>query len=308
MAGDSARRVRAWAAKDAVDRAIRLLEGVPWRIELVAQSSNFNAEWLQVRVHLAQLYRKVGRDREGEAVDTQLLKLLAVADGDHPIRRRATARLAASVAKAAPARSFNARDWVLVADTDNRTDAALDDAIRFALEQELSASSVVRVVSRPRIEDVLQLMRRPFDTRLAPAVAREVAVREGAIRAVLLPRLSKVGATFTLAVDIVRPADGAVVDGVTDTSLARIDAPHISRIALRVRERLGETIASIEPASEKLDAVATQWLRSPTPRSPSSCAEWHVLHSFRLGQPDEQIAHIEAPLTSTRCPRKWPRQ
>lgn len=101
---------RAWAAKGDFDRAIRLLEAVPWRIDLVAQSSNFNAEWLQVRDHLAQLYRKVGRDREGEAVDTQLLKLLAVADEDHPIRRRATARQAASTASAGSARPFHARD------------------------------------------------------------------------------------------------------------------------------------------------------------------------------------------------------
>jgi Flp pilus assembly protein TadD len=44
------------------------------------------------RAQLARLYRKNGQFREAEAIEAQLLKLLAVADPDYPLLKELQAR------------------------------------------------------------------------------------------------------------------------------------------------------------------------------------------------------------------------
>jgi hypothetical protein len=45
-------------------------------------------DWLTLRDRLSQPYRQAGRHAEADAVDSELPALLAVADDDHPIKRR----------------------------------------------------------------------------------------------------------------------------------------------------------------------------------------------------------------------------
>jgi hypothetical protein len=42
--------------------------------------------WMRTRAQLARLYRKSGHEDKARAVEAHLLKLLAAADGDHPLR------------------------------------------------------------------------------------------------------------------------------------------------------------------------------------------------------------------------------
>jgi hypothetical protein len=44
--------------------------------------------WIHARDELAELYRQTGRVEEAEAIDAELLKLLAVADREHPVLAR----------------------------------------------------------------------------------------------------------------------------------------------------------------------------------------------------------------------------
>ena len=89
-----------------------------------------------------------------------------------------------------PALPFEERDWVLIADFENRTgEAVFGGTLEYALERELSNSQFVNVVPRPRIEDALRLMQRPLDTPINAAVGREIALRDGGIRALLTGRV-----------------------------------------------------------------------------------------------------------------------
>ena len=47
---------------------------------------------VSTRNQLANLYRSMGRAKEADAIDAELLKLLAVADADHPVLMRLKAR------------------------------------------------------------------------------------------------------------------------------------------------------------------------------------------------------------------------
>src|SRR5206468_9014949 len=67
-----------------VPRAIQVLEGNPDRFHEVIGGGT-GAYWLRDRLELAKLYRGAGRVADAQVVEADLLKLLALADPDHPI-------------------------------------------------------------------------------------------------------------------------------------------------------------------------------------------------------------------------------
>ena len=75
-----------------IDRAIQVLETASNARSEAAAGPSTGFEWLRVREQLANLYRQVGRIEDARAVESELLTLLAVADDDHPIKRRLTNR------------------------------------------------------------------------------------------------------------------------------------------------------------------------------------------------------------------------
>ncbi len=74
---------------------------------------------------------------------------------------------------------FQERDWVLIADFENRTgESVFDGVLESALRREIANSQFVNVVPRERIEDTLPLMRKPLGARISPEVAREIILRD----------------------------------------------------------------------------------------------------------------------------------
>jgi DNA-binding winged helix-turn-helix (wHTH) protein/tetratricopeptide (TPR) repeat protein len=159
---------------------------------------------------------------------------------------------------------FAARDWVLVAAFENRTgEPVFDDVLEQALNRELVGSGFVNLAPRPRVEDVLALMKKPADQRLDASVAREVALRDGGIRAVLTGSIRNVGGAYALTTEIVNPIDGRVMANIT----ADVQAPgdlleRVRAQALRVRQTLGEALPSIERAQVALQKVTTPSLQA----------------------------------------------
>ena len=159
---------------------------------------------------------------------------------------------------------FGARDFVLVTAFENRTgEPLLDGTLEFALERELSNSSFVNVVPRVRIQDTLALMRQPPATRIDVSVGREVAIRDGKIRALVAGRVERLGASYAVAISIVKPADGSTVLAVREASVAQLELlDAVGRIARTLRERLGESFAVIEASRTALPKVTTSSLRA----------------------------------------------
>src|SRR5687768_18092263 len=50
-----------------------------------------------------------------------------------------------------------------------------------------------------RVQDTLALMRRPADARVDGVVGREVAIRDGKIRAVITGRVEKIGTRYSIS-------------------------------------------------------------------------------------------------------------
>ena len=159
---------------------------------------------------------------------------------------------------------FAERDWVLVTAFENKTgDASLDGALEYALERELANSAFVNVVPRARIEDTLQLMRRPRETRVDASLGLELALRDGAIRAAIVGRVEKTGGTYSISARILDPADGSTASVVTETSISPDDLlGGVGRVATKIRQRLGETLPQLTTTSTRFEKVATPSLRA----------------------------------------------
>ena len=160
---------------------------------------------------------------------------------------------------ARPGLDFEARDWVLIADFDNQTGGAIaDGTVEYALAHALGESRFVNVVPRERVVDTLGLMRRPPETAVDTAVGREIALRDGGIRAILTGRVDKLDTTYALSAVLVDPATGRTVSSVREEAAGDSEfLPAVHRLSNRVRARLGEALADIERSARALEKVTT---------------------------------------------------
>ena len=160
---------------------------------------------------------------------------------------------------ARPGLDFEARDWVLIADFENQTGGAIaDGTVEYALAHALGESRYVNVVPRARVVDTLGLMRRPPETAVDAAVGREIALRDGGIRAMLTGRVDKLDSTYALSAVLVEPATGRTVASVREEAAGDSEfLPAVHRLSNRVRARLGEALADIELSARALEKVTT---------------------------------------------------
>lgn len=163
-----------------------------------------------------------------------------------------------------PALPFEARDWVLIAQFDNRTrEEVFDRTLEYALERELSNSRFVNVVPRERISDTLELMKRSPDNPIDAALGHEICLRDGGIRALLTGRVEKLDTTYMLSVVLVDPSHGAAVAAMSEEAEGQKEVlSALHRLSDRVREVLGEELAAIGEIQQKLERVTTPSLQA----------------------------------------------
>jgi tetratricopeptide (TPR) repeat protein len=195
---------------------------------------------------------------------------------------------------------FRDDTWVLVARVDTgAADPGLEDSLQFALERELSASPSIRVVARPRVQDVLRLMRRPDATPLTGPVAREVALRDGTVRAIVAGRADRSGSNYVLTLDILDPHTGGVVKSRSTDVAGRGGLVRAVRsLAVWAREALGqpEMPRTLDP---RLPQVTTTSLRALQLYAKADDAMMHdhqqasrvLLESALREDPDFAMAH-----------------
>nr|MBP6597420.1 putative peptide modification system cyclase [Arenimonas sp.] len=156
-----------------------------------------------------------------------------------------------------PAIAFAERDWVVVADLQNRTgDAIFDDSLDTALRVGLEQSRHVNLVSDLQIGRALERMKRqgqPVDRQLAA----ELALREGA-KAVILPTVAQVGGLVRVSLEVIDPASGVTVySHSADAAEAGQVLPALDQAMAVVRNQLGEAMTSVERSTKPLEQVTT---------------------------------------------------
>ena len=159
--------------------------------------------------------------------------------------------------------AFEERDWVLVAALENPTgEDVFHGAVDTALERELSNSSFINVVPRERVNEALRLMKTPVGTGLDAEVALEVALRDGDIKALVVPRVERRDSSYLLTASVVDLGGTTVASSAEEAANEDDLLAAMRRLSDWLRAELGEALASIAAGNERLQKVTTPSLRA----------------------------------------------
>jgi tetratricopeptide (TPR) repeat protein len=154
------------------------------------------------------------------------------------------------------------RELLLLADFENRSpDSTLGASLTEAFRVDLSQSPTLRLLDPQGVGDALRRMQRPTGVTLTPAMAREIAEREG-VKAVVTGQIDPVGQGYVLSAGLVAAADGRTLTAVRESADDQAALlPAIDRLSKKLRERIGESLVSIR-ANGKLENVTTASLEA----------------------------------------------
>ncbi len=209
--------------------------------------------------HAADLRTDLERLRSGSSA-------AAASDPQTPRRTRwrlvaaavTTAALVGAYFFAPRASTLTDTDTILLADFTNSTgDPVFDDTLRQGLAAELRQSPFLSLVSDDRIDKTLTMMQLSPDARLTPEIAQGVCVRT-ASAAVLDGSIASLGSQYILAL---RATNCATGDILADEQAQVVRKEHVlgslSQMATQVRQRLGESVVSIEKYSRPIQEATT---------------------------------------------------
>jgi eukaryotic-like serine/threonine-protein kinase len=150
------------------------------------------------------------------------------------------------------------KDTIVLADFANTTgDPVFDGTLRQGLAAQLQQSPFLSLVSDDRIVKTLALMQQPPDARLTPEIAQGVCVRT-ASAAVLDGSIASLGSQYILALRAKNCSTGDVLaDEQAQVARKEDVLGSLSQMAAQVRERLGESVATIEKYSRSLQEATT---------------------------------------------------
>lgn len=150
------------------------------------------------------------------------------------------------------------RDSIVISDFDNRTgDSVFDETLRQGLWSALEQSPYLNIVSDERVARTMSLMTQPKGATLTPSLARQVCVRTGSA-ATLEGEISTIGSQYVLGLKAVNCTSGdeLAVEQVTAESKEKVLSA-LGTAASRIRQRLGESLSSVEKYDAPLEDVTT---------------------------------------------------
>jgi eukaryotic-like serine/threonine-protein kinase len=136
---------------------------------------------------------------------------------------------------------------LLLADFRNSTgEAVFDGALKDALEIQLRQSPYLNLVPASQVRSTLQLMERSPNEPLSVAVARDVCERLG-VKAVMHGAIAPLGSAYVITLEALacRTGDTLAREQTQAASKTEVLAS-VTAAAARIREGLGESIASIQ--------------------------------------------------------------
>ncbi|SPF37276.1 Serine/threonine protein kinase with TPR repeats [Candidatus Sulfotelmatobacter kueseliae] len=155
------------------------------------------------------------------------------------------------------------KDTVVLSDFDNKTgDPIFDDTLKTALNVSLRQSPFLNVLSDQQIAETLQQMTRPADTKLTPAVTRELCQRTGS-KAYVAGTIGGLGSEYVLGLKAVNCQNGDTLaeEQVTAASKEKVlDA--LGEAASKLRTELGESLASVQKFDVPLAQATTSSLEA----------------------------------------------
>ena len=155
------------------------------------------------------------------------------------------------------------KDSVVLAEFTNTTgDPVFDGALRQGLSSQLEQSPFLRLLSDQRVAQTLALMAQPKDARLTRELAREVCQRT-ASTATIEGSISSLGSQYVVGLKAVNCRNGDVLADEQSTASGKEQVlKALGEAATKIRERLGESLASVQKYDAPAESVTTQSLEA----------------------------------------------
>jgi serine/threonine protein kinase/Tfp pilus assembly protein PilF len=153
------------------------------------------------------------------------------------------------------------KDSILLTDFINTTgDGVFDGTLKQAMVVQFGQSPYLNVVPESRIQEALRYMGRPSGERITSEIAREVCLREH-VKALLTGNISSLGTHYviTLGVLNVQTGDALASEQVEANSKEQV-LKSLDRAASSLRQKLGESLASVQQFATPLEQATTSSL------------------------------------------------
>ncbi|MGH9685625.1 MAG: protein kinase domain-containing protein [Candidatus Acidiferrales bacterium] len=154
-------------------------------------------------------------------------------------------------------------DTLVLADFTNTTgDPVFDDTLKQAISVQLAQSPFLNILSYARTRATLRLMAKPLDTRLTPEVASDLCQRAGS-KAYISGSISNLGSQYVIGLDATNCETG---DSLAQEQVTSANKEHIlkalDQAATKLREKLGESLSTVEKFDVPLDQATTPSLEA----------------------------------------------
>lgn len=155
------------------------------------------------------------------------------------------------------------KDTIVLADFANTTgDSVFDGTLKQALAVQLEQSPFLNIFPDQRVREALRFMNRPPDERVTKQIAREICERQG-LKAFLAGSISTLGSHYVITLEAINAQTGDTI------ALQQEEAENkeevlsaLGNAATRLREKLGESLASIQKYDAPISQATTSSLEA----------------------------------------------
>jgi eukaryotic-like serine/threonine-protein kinase len=162
-----------------------------------------------------------------------------------------------------PARAMTEKDLILVTDFVNTTgDPVFDGTLKKALAVDLQQSPFLNVVPDQQVQKTLKYMGRGPDEPVTSDIGREICQRNG-VKAMLTESIALLGNQYVITLEAVNASTGDSL-GQAQQQASDKDAVlnSLGSAATKLREKLGESLASVQKFDKPLDQATTSSLEA----------------------------------------------
>ena len=161
------------------------------------------------------------------------------------------------------AHALTQTDTIVLGDFANKTgDPIFDDTLRQGLAAQLQQSPFLSLVSEQRIQQTLRLMGKPADSKLSPAIAGDLCQRAGS-KAYLSGSITSMGSQYVIGINAVNCQTGDYLAQEQVTANGKENVLKVlSEASTKLREKLGESLKSIQRLDAPIEQVTTPSLEA----------------------------------------------
>jgi serine/threonine protein kinase len=155
------------------------------------------------------------------------------------------------------------QDTILLADFINTTgDAVFDGTLKQGLAVQLEQSPYLNIFPEERARETLRLMERSPDEKIARDLGREICQRRG-IKALLVGTIASLGRNYVITLEAVNSQSGeTIAHQQTEAEGKEQVLKALGRASTAIREKLGESLASIRKFDVPIEQATTASLEA----------------------------------------------